>query len=507
VLRAGLLAEAARRLDGALSVRVFKAQHARSLHAHSSRAYGEAGLEPLRDLEQVRALVASGALAALFDLPFLPLYLGVIFLIHPALGALALGGAAMLLALMLSSERRNPDAARAAAAVATQRLSFAADAHRNAEAIQAMGFLAPAAERWLRLSTALIDEQRRAGRRTAYVAAAIRAARPALQSATLGLGAYLAMTHRTSAGSMLAASILLARGLAPLEALIAHWRNLLAARDSGFRLAGLLTPTRSDDRRTQCQSPARELTVEHLTAAPPRVQAPTLHDVSFSLAAGSGLAVLGPSGAGKSTLARALVGVWPAQAGCVRLDGVRLSEFEPDALGRHVGYLPQEACLFSGTIADNISRFDPAASEEAIIAAARAAGAERLIEALPARYQAHIGSGGVALSKGEHQRIALARALYKEPFLVVLDEPDAGLDAGGVRHLNAAIVAIRRRGGIVAVTAQRRSALAGLDQMLLLVAGRLAAFGRLEPMMANEDSPNPEWSIEAAPPRSAEVAG
>jgi ATP-binding cassette subfamily C protein len=369
-----------------------------------------------------------------------------------------------------------------------------------------MGFLAPAAQRWLRLSAAYLHGQRRAGWRTVCVAAAIRAARPALQSATLGLGAYLAISHRTSAGSMLAASILLARGLAPLEALITHWRSFLAARDGGFRLARLLAPAQSDN-RTQSQSPARELTVEHLTAAPPGVQAPTLHDVSFSLAAGSGLAVLGPSGAGKSTLARALVGVWPAQAGCVRLDGVRLSEFEPDALGRHVGYLPQEACLFSGTIADNISRFDPAASEEAIIAAARAAGAERLIEALPARYQAHIGSGGVALSKGEHQRIALARALYKEPFLVVLDEPDAGLDAGGVRHLNAAIVAIRRRGGIVAVTAQRRSALAGLDQMLLLVAGRLAAFGRLEPMMANEDSPNPQWSIEAAPPRSAEVAG
>jgi PrtD family type I secretion system ABC transporter len=475
-LRFRLLSNAAARLDHDLSGKVFAAQHALSLGARCGD-----GLQSTRDLDQIRSFLASSAPTALFDLPFMPLYLIAIFVLSPLMGALAVTGALLLVAIMVSVEARSGVHASAAAASSAKRSALAAAAHRNAGAMRAMGFLGAATERWCMLNADHLEGQARIAQRANNASAAIKAARPALQSSMLGLGAYLAISGRGSAGSMLAASIILARALAPVETVIAHWRSFLAARQSYARLANLLAAVPADNHRPMRRlRPSKELRVEHLSLAPPGARVLALRDVSFRLSAGAGLAVVGPSAAGKSTLARALVGVWPAQSGTVCIDSVPLCDCDPDVLGRHVGYVPQDVSLFDGTIADNIARFDSGASKQAIAAAARAAGFAQIAETLPAGYRAEIGAGGVTLSIGQRQRLALARALYGDPFLVVLDEPDANLDADGVRHLNAAVAAVRRRGGIVIVIAHRRSTLAGLDQVLALGNGRVTAFGQIK---------------------------
>ncbi len=479
-LRAQLMGKAAVRLDADLSARVFALQQALAL---KGRRRGD-GLQPLRDLDQIRAYLASAGPTALFDMPFMPFYLGAIFLLHPLLGALAVAGAVLLVGLMLCAEAGAAAPARAATEIAAKRWTLASDALRDAEAVHAMGLMPHLARRWSALNDRHLEAQARAAHLATSAAAAIKAARPALQSSMLGLGAYLALNGKASAGTMLAASIILARALAPVETAIAHWRSLAAARQSYARLVKLLAALPEDVRsQAPLDRPQRGLCVASLTLGPPGASTPVLRDIDFCLAAGTGLGVIGPSAAGKSTLARALVGVWQAQSGSVRLDGNAPSELAPEACGRAVGYLPQDVALFQGTIADNIARFDEHASEAAIVAAARAAGIEAMIECLPDGYRTNVSGG--ALSAGQRQRIALARALFREPFLVVLDEPDANLDAEGTRALTRSIASVRRRGGIVVVMAHRRAALAGLDQVLVLACGRVAAFGPREAVLAS----------------------
>jgi ATP-binding cassette subfamily C protein len=291
-----------------------------------------------------------------------------------------------------------------------------------------------------------------------------------------------------SGGAIIAASITVSRALAPIESAIAHWKSFVSARLSAKRLGDLLTAAGTiDGEVVDLPQPKRQLQVESLVVAPPGMTEPILKGLAFSLEAGDGLGVIGPSGSGKSTLARALVGVWRPinPAGSVRLDGAALNQWRPEKLGRHIGYMPQEVELFEGTVAENISRFDPEATSETVVGAAMAAGAHDVIVRLPQGYQTKMGEAGRSLSGGERQRVALARALYGNPFLVILDEPNASLDSAGDAALTEAILSIRKRGGIAVVIAHRPSALAAVNKVLVLANGQARAFGPKDEVLRN----------------------
>jgi ATP-binding cassette, subfamily C, bacterial len=313
--------------------------------------------------------------------------------------------------------------------------------------------------------------------------AASKFLRLALQSAVLGLGAYLTVRGEVTGGAIIAASITTSRALAPVEQAIAHWRNFLAARQSFDRLSNTLDRFPAAHRPLTLPPPVERLAVENATVCAPCAERAVLFDVSFELLRGQALAVIGPSAAGKSSLARAITGVWPLLRGSIRLDGAELQGWSPDELGRHIGYLPQDVTLFEGTIAENICRLEEEKDSHAIIAAAKAAGVHDMILRLPNAYETNVGPDGSALSAGQRQRVALARALFRDPFLVVLDEPNSNLDAEGESALSAAILGVRNRGGIVLVIAHRPSALNTVDHVAMINAGRLSAFGPKDEVM------------------------
>jgi ATP-binding cassette subfamily C protein len=298
-----------------------------------------------------------------------------------------------------------------------------------------------------------------------------------LQSCVLGLGAYLVINQEATAGVIIASSILVSRALAPVELAIANWKGFVGSRQARRRLGELLALIPERNQPLQLPKPAVSLSVESVCASPPGDPRIVLQDAAFVLKGGDGLGIIGPSAAGKSSLARLIVGVWQPVRGKVRLDGAALDQWSPDALGRHIGYLPQDVELFDGTIAENISRFEAEPGADSIIAAARAAGVHELVVALPEGYDTRIGEAGSALSAGQRQRVALARALYGDPFLIVLDEPNSNLDSAGEEALAAAMLGVRSRGAIIIVIAHRASALAAVDHVLVLSKGRQQAFG------------------------------
>jgi ATP-binding cassette subfamily C protein len=320
------------------------------------------------------------------------------------------------------------------------------------------------------------------------------------------MGALLVIEGQMSAGSMIAASIMMSRALAPIEIAVANWKGFIGARQSYRRLQHILSLIPAQGRRLPLPAPRREVLVEDLYVSAPGASAPIVQAASLQLQAGQGLGLIGPSASGKSSLARALVGVWPTLRGEVRLDGAALDQWEPDALGQHVGYLPQDVELFDGTIAENIARFRPDAAPEAIIAAAQTAGAHELILGLPEGYDTPIGEGGASLSGGQRQRVALARALFGNPFLVVLDEPNASLDGAGDEALNQAILSVRQRGGVIIVITHRPAALGNMDSVAIMEAGRIKAMGPrdevLQAVMKRNAAPaRPAGAPQAAPLR------
>jgi ATP-binding cassette, subfamily C, bacterial PrsD len=433
-------------------------------------------VQPQRDLDAIRSFLCGAGPAALFDLVWIPLYLGIIFLLHVWLGLTALIGAALVVSLTLLTERFVQAPTRAAATTALGRNKLGEAARRNAEVVTALGMRDRLAGAWSQLNEKHLASQRDASDVAGGFAALSRGLRMALQSAMLAVGAYLVIQQEATGGVIIAGSILSSRALAPVDAALANWRGFVAARHSWQRLAKLL-PAGAGEEPMPLPAPAARLAVEAVTVAPPGAGKPVLQDVSFALGRGEALAVIGPSASGKSSLARALVGIWPALRGKVRLDGAALDQWAPAALGRHLGYLPQDVELFAGTVAQNIARFVPDADPGAIVAAARAAGVHDLITGLSDGYQTEIGEQGAALSGGQRQRLALARALYGEPFLVVLDEPNSNLDADGEAALAQAVRGVKARGGVVVLIAHRPSALAAVDLVLALQHGRVAAFG------------------------------
>src|SRR5215207_2850349 len=473
LIRGRILVRIGAALDHALSARVFGIVVRLPLH---TRNQGD-GQQPLRDLDQIRSFLSGAGPAAFFDLPWMPLYVGICFLFHPWIGWAALAGAGLLIALTLLTDGLTRAPAKSTVAHAQTRNVLAEASRRNAEVLQAMGMAGRMNALWAEANAQYMQSQQRTSDVAGGLGALSKVFRMALQSGVLALGAYLVIQQEATAGIIIASSILTARALAPVELAIANWKGFVAARQSWARLKELLARVPAQAPLMALPKPGMALTVESVAAVAPGQQKPLVQDASFALRAGSAVGVIGPSGSGKSSLVRLLVGVWTPARGKVRLDGAALEQWDPEALGRHIGYLPQDVELFAGTVAQNIARFEPAAQAEAIIAAAQAAGVHELILHLPDGYETQIGEGGLALSAGQRQRIALARALYGEPFLVVLDEPNSNLDAEGEHALTQAIVGVRSRGGVVVVVAHRPSALASVDWVLMMAEGRVQAFG------------------------------
>lgn len=472
LIRGRILVRIGTALDEALSGRVFGAVVRLPLISS-----GNEGLQPLRDLENVRSFLSGMGPGALFDLPWLPVYLAICFVFHPMIGLTALVGAVILVALTILTEVLTRIRSDDAVGLATHRSDIASAGRRNAEVLRAMGMSRNLMRQWTEINQKYLAGNQRTSDVVGGLGALAKVFRMALQSAVLGVGAYLVIHQEATAGIIIAGSILSARALAPVDLAIANWKGFVAARQSWHRLNRLLEFLPPEGAPTLLDAPSRGLLVENVSIIPPGDQKVVVHDATFALEAGNGLGIIGPSGSGKSSLLRALVGVWSPARGTVRLDSAALNQWSADDLGRYIGYLPQDVELFDGSVAQNICRHDPDASSEAILAAAKEAGVHQLIVGMRDGYDTQIGAHGSVLSAGQAQRIALARALYGDPFLLVLDEPNSNLDAEGDEALTRAIRGARARGAIVIVVAHRPVGIEGVDLLLVLKEGRLQAFG------------------------------
>ena len=480
LIRGRILVRIGASLDEDISSRVYDALVCLPLKAGNR---GD-GLQALRHLDNLRTFLSGMGPIALFDLPWIPLYLVICFVFHPLIGITALVGAIILCVLTLLTEVYTRDRSKQVIGLGVSRTSLAETSRRNAEALVAMGMTRRLGARWRETNRKFIASQQQTSDVASGFASISKVLRMLLQSAVLAVGAWLVINQQATAGIIIAGSILSARALAPVDLAIAHWKGFIAARQSWQALNQLLALFPAHDAPMALPAPGQTLTVDSACAAPPGTQRLVVSNINFVLHAGNGLGIIGPSGSGKSSLARLLVGVWQPARGRICLDGATYDQWSGEALGRHVGYLPQDVELLTGTIAENIARFAPDAPSEAIIAAAKAAGVHDLIVGMPEGYGAWIGEQGASLSAGQAQRIALARALYGEPFLVVLDEPNSNLDAEGDEALTRAIVGVRARKGIVVVVAHRPSAIAGLDLILAMNQGRQVEFGAKDETLA-----------------------
>jgi PrtD family type I secretion system ABC transporter len=442
------------------------------------------GLQPLRDLDNIRSFLGSQGPSAFFDLPWLPLYLAICFAFHVLIGVTALAGAVVLVTLTLITEYLTREPAKQAMGLAARRNDLASASRRNAEVLVAMGMAGRLMRRWSEANEKYLAGNQRASDVAGGLGAIAKVLRMMLQSAVLAVGAYLVIHQEATAGIIIAGSILSARALAPVDLAIAHWKSFVAARQSWHRLTQLLDKMPERPTRTLLQPPSSQLSVEGVSIVAPGDQRVIIQDVTFTLSAGSAVGVIGPSASGKSSLVRAIVGVWHPVRGKVRLDGAALDQWSSDELGRHIGYLPQDVELFAGTVAQNISRFDPEAKPEAVLAAATEAGVHDMIIKMRDGYNTEVGEQGTALSAGQAQRVALARALYGNPFLVVLDEPNSNLDTEGDEALTRAVRAARARGAVVVVVAHRPIGIEAVDQVLVMKDGRMQAFGPKETVLA-----------------------
>ncbi|RFC62255.1 type I secretion system permease/ATPase [Fulvimarina endophytica] len=485
VLRSQILVRFGARMDARLAPLAHEVVIEMPRYGYSTTEALERG----RDVDTVRNFVASPAPGALFDLPWMPLFLVFVFVLHPLLGLLTSAGALVLIALttLTGFVTRNSAADLQKAAVLRGNL---ADCHaRNADILRAMGFAGRAVARFEAANERHLDLQTRTSDVAGSFSGLSKVLRMMLQSALLGLGAYLTMRGELSAGSIIACSVASARALAPVDMILGQWKAMGAARRSFDRLQETIEAMDDDGRFLALPAPTKSIKVEKITIVAPATGTILVSEVSFDVKAGQALGLIGPSGGGKTSLAKGLVGVWPLLRGHVRLDDADLDQWRPEVLGQSIGYLPQDVALLDGTIAENIARFDPDADPGSIIAAARAAGVHEMIVRLPGGYQTELGPNGTSLSAGQRQRIGLARALYGNPFLVVLDEPNSNLDAEGEAALTEAIRAVRERGGIAIVIAHRPSALVAVDLVAIVQNGRLHAFGSKDEVL--QPSPRP----------------
>lgn len=477
VARLRALAWAGRALDRRLSPAALA-----SVLRQSAARPDRADLDGLRDVTQLRSFLGGNGIQALFDAPWLPIYILVIGAMHPLLGAAALAGAVLLLALAVLSERLTRDAADQALHKSRTANRHAERLTRNAEAIIGMGMTSAALAGWKTRHESLLEAQARLAALNGRFGACARMARQGLQITMLALGAWLVIEAHASAGIMVAATILLGRALQPVELLIGGWKQLVEARGAWRRLSdrAWVLP---ESARTVLPAPKGRLEVERLIFGAVANRPALIKGVGFELDPGESLGIIGPSASGKTTLVRLILGIWKPQAGVVRLDGADIAHWDRDALGTHIGYLPQDVELFAGTVAENIARLGPVDAER-IHAAARLANAYDMILRLPEGFDTQIGESGAVLSGGQRQRIALARALYGDPCLVVLDEPNANLDAEGELALRAALDALKARGVTVVVVGHRPALMARLDRLAILNDGTIEVSGPAGEMLS-----------------------
>lgn len=435
-----------------------------------------AGAMSFRDLEGVRAFLTGRSLLALFDAPWTPIYIALVYFLHPWLGHIAVSGAVILFAIALLNEATTRRPLRASAREMASAHQFLEAAGRNRDTIQAMGMLSGLGRFWHRWHDSGLVLQALASDRNGIFSAAAKFIRVVVQVSILGVGAYLAIHELTSAGVMIAASIITGRALAPVEAAISGWRSMVRARESWARLNEQLDAHLVCLDPMHLPAPKGRLVFDNVFATPPGANGPTLSAVTFRLEPGVSVGLTGPSAAGKSSLARLMVGVWSPIAGEVRLDGAELSQWAPDVLGPHIGYLSQDVELFPGTVAQNIARFGDV-DATAVVDAAELAGAHETILQLNDGYETLVGPGGANLSGGQRQRIGLARAFYGRPALIVLDEPTSNLDATGEASVRVAIGALKAAGSTIVVVAHRPSLLGGVHKMMVVQKGKLTHFG------------------------------
>ena len=479
IVRNRLLSRVSATIDHDLGEEIFALVQTLSI---SRPGQGES-LQPIRDLDQVRNFLASGGPLAIADLPWMIFFIAVLTLLHWALGLTVLLGGLTLLGLTFATDRLTRGPAETLTQKANQRLAIAEASRRHAEVLKAMAMGPHLQQRWTTLSRGFLSAQQAMTDTAGTMGGASKVLRMLLQSVVLTVGAVLVIDGAATGGVIFASSILASRALAPVEQAIGNWRGLTAARQSWRRLEGYLKEQEDIALPVDLPTPRQELRVEHLAVIPPGAAEPTLAGVSFRLEAGQVLGIIGPSGSGKSTLLKSLAGIWTATHGHVRLDGATLDQYAPEKRGKAIGYLPQNAELIDGSIAENIARFTPGAATSGIIAAARMADVHDLVKRMPHGYGAPAGPNGGFLSAGQRQRIALARALYGDPFLLLLDEPNSNLDPEGEAALATAVAAVRARGGIVLLAAHRRSILATADLVLHLAAGRVRSFGPREKLL------------------------
>lgn len=461
--------------------------------------YGQAP----RDVDALREFITGAGVIAFCDAPWVPIFIIVCFMMHLWIGVVALVGALIILALAIMNEvatRKSLSEASGAAIAANQ---YVQSSMRNAETVHALGMSRGILSRWSELHLDTLALQASASDRAGAIMGSFKAVRMALQVAILGVGAYLVIAGQLTAGSLVAASIIMGRALAPVEAAVGQWKQFINARSAYGRLKDLLSQVPPDASRMALPRPEGKLVLDRVVVTPPAATKPTVRGVSLDIAPGEAIAIVGPSGAGKSSLARALVGVWLPISGTIRIDGADIAHWDPEQLGPHLGYLPQEVELFTGTIAENIARFgeiDP----QKVIAAAMLAGAHDMIQSLPGGYDGWVGDAGRSLSGGQRQRVALARALYGTPRILILDEPNASLDNEGEKALQDAIVAVKKLGMTVIVISHRTALLSVVDKVAIMADGIVVRFDAPNVVFAAQMQARPGANI--SPIRAGAVA-
>ncbi len=477
--RGRVLARAGARFQARLDGRVFEAILRRSI-SPTERARPATGL---RDLESIQRLLSGPAPFAVFDMPWTPVFIAAIFLFHWMLGCLALAGGLLLVTLTWLNQVFSRQLQTDASVASAQSEGFTESVRAQGEAVQGLGMRDAVLARWQKLRGRSLGATMQASDRTGVFSTASKTLRFFLQSMMLGLGAWLAIRGELSPGMMIAGSILMGRALAPIEQAIGQWPQVQRAVQGWGSLKDLLEKTPAPERRTQLPAPRSILEAQQVTVVAPGEQTAAIRMVSFRLDRGQAMGVIGPSASGKSTLARAIAGIWKPAAGVVRLDGAALDQYSDADLGRHVGYLPQDISLFDGTVAENIARMSEAPDAAQVVQAARRAGAHEMILGLPGGYDFQVAAGGGKLSGGQRQRIGLARALYGDPAIIILDEPNSNLDAAGSESLNAAIADAKSRGKAVIIMAHRPAAIQQCELILMMEEGVRKAFGPKEEVL------------------------
>jgi ATP-binding cassette subfamily C protein EexD len=493
-VRSRILVRVSAKLDLLLGKKLYDTSFKQALYSGGANT----GAQPLSDLIGLRQFLTGNGLFAFFDAPWAPIYIAVMWLFHPYFGIVAIISVLVLSIIAIANERLTSSLLSEANKESSSISQHTSKTLRNAEVIQSMGMLDDLRSKWREKNQVVLGLQGIASDRAGILTSLSKTIRLIVQSLTLGLGAYLAIKQEITPGLMIAGSILLGRALAPIDQMIAVWKQFTVARTQYSRLNELLEKLPKEEESMQLPSPEGLVSLEGVTVAPPGQRNAVISNISFNVSPGDVVGIIGPSAAGKSTLARAILGIWPALGGKVRLDGADIFSWNRDELGPYIGYLPQDIELFEGSISENISRFGETDAEQ-VVAAAKAAGVHEMILKQPKGYDTHIGPSGGGLSGGQRQRIGLARAMYGNPRLIVLDEPNSNLDDAGEAALAAAIQNMKSDKATVFIISHRVSALSVTNKLIVMQNGQLAGFGPTQEVMQKLQQPKQPPASPSAP--------